>query len=248
MTPPPTLHPRAFTLVELIVASVILSFIVAATTVSLSQSLRARDAASARSDAFSRAITAADRIARDAETAVRDPVIEYTRVAVIPSGSADRRADSLLLFSRSMRRVRPASVPGGAEPPEGGEYEVHYRLQPPPRTPGAAQPPGHILWRRADPVPDDYPDGGGVAAPVAAGILSLTIQASNGLEWFDTWDSDYSGMPHALRITVAATDDRARTTAVARRTVALDRTPLPLETADDPAADPSTGSTTAPAP
>jgi len=247
MTPPPV-HPRAFTLVELIVASVILSFIVAATTVSLSQSLRARDAATSRSDAFFRAATAVDRIARDAECAVRDPVIEYTRVAVTPSGSADRRADSLLLFSRSMRRVRPSLVPGGAEPAEGGEYEVQYRLQPPPRTAGGVQPPGQILWRRADPVPDDYPDGGGVAAPVVGGILSLTIQASNGVEWFDAWDSDYSGMPHALRITVVATDGRARTTAVARRTVALDRTPLPLETASESATDSSGGATTAPAP
>ena len=238
---PRTHRPRAgFTLVELIVTAVIVAFIAAATTAALSQAVRARDGAGARSSALARAAGAADRIAQDVQAAVRDPDPLHVRVVVYDGASAAGEADSLLLFARTERRVRPARVPGTNDPPEGPSIEAHYRLEPDPTRPGTS-----VLWRRADPVPDDVPDGGGVAEPVVSGIISLSIQAADEAQWYDQWDSDYSGYPHAVRVTVVAADDRSRSTATARRTVALDRTPLPAASdTSDAAASTPTGATT----
>jgi len=55
------------------------------------------------------------------------------------------------------------------------------------------------------------------------------------------WDSDTDGYPHALRVTLVALADDGKTTAVARRVISLDRTPLP------PPAPADTGTSSQPA-
>jgi hypothetical protein len=230
---------RAFTLAEVIVGMVITAFLAAATTLAISQATRARDTSAARAQAHERAEAAASRIARDCETAVRDGEVYFTRLLVTdaPGPAGDR--DELLVYSRSARLVRPRAEQG-----EGGEYEVQYRLLSPPQpAPGG----GMVLWRRCDPVPDEVYDGGGIAAAVVDGVSALAILASDGQAWYASWDSDRSGYPHAVGVTVTATDDRGRTTAVARKVVALDRTPLPVnpvETEDDESTGSSGGGNT----
>ncbi len=247
---------RAFTLAEIIVAVVITSLLAGATTIAITQAVRSRDASAARLQAFSRAHGAAERIAADILTVVRDANLQYARVRITPGGSPDAERDDLLVYSRSMTLVRPRS-----ETPEGGEYEVQYRLEPvppfvqAPPSPGgssAGANTGLILWRRADPVPDDIPDGGGVATALVDGIVSLSFRAYDGSDWFDQWDSDQVGAPHAVSVTVSATDDRGRYVLSSRRIVAIDRTPLPIDTsaAADSTQQPTTGAggtTSAPA-
>lgn len=222
---------RAFTIAEIIVALVITGFLALATSIAVSQTVRARDASVARVEAHMRAETAASRIAADVENAVRDPEVIFTRLLIVNRASgADM--DEILLFTRSLRLVRPRAEQG-----EGGEYECQYRLQP--AAPGAiggiamsgaqanSYQPVYSLWRRADPVPDEYPDAGGVAAAIVTGMASLSIRAYNGSSWLDSWDSDRDGYPHAVVITAVATDNSGRYSATARRLVALDRTPIP---------------------
>jgi hypothetical protein len=79
-----------------------------------------------------------------------------------------------------------------------------------------------------DPVPDDIPDGGGVATAIVDGIVSLDIKAYDGSAWSSSWETDDTGYPHAVSITVSATDDSGRYEAVCRRIVAIDRTPIPV--------------------
>lgn len=222
--------PRAaFTLIELLLAALLAAGIAGAIAVSLSQALRARAASESRGDAFSRASAAVDRIALDIQNLVRTGDLFDARVLLVEGGvgqSSDPRStqrDELLLFSFSPRPARPLS-----DQNEGAVYEVQYRLQTPPDPAAAA----YVLWRRADPVPDDTPDGGGVASPIVRGIASLSIEAFDGSGWHDDWDSDRDGYPHALRITVLArSDDRIRPVeAFARRTIAIDRTPTPYAT------------------
>lgn len=225
---------RAFTLVELIVALLVGVIVAGATTASLTQFSKAKARASARQEAFGRAQAAAARIAEDARQLVRDHDLTFAlvRVADGREGSLDR--DSLLLLVRSLRPVR-----GMSGVPEGAESEVQYKVLPdssPARRPG--------LWRRADAPPDKNELAGGVAQLVVPSITALLIQASDGTSWFDSWDSDRDGYPHALRVTVTATADDGVTTAVARRLIAIDRTPLPPPTTDASA---TTGSAQAPA-
>ncbi len=217
-------HP-GFTLIELLLATLIAAGIAGAVTVSLSQALRARTNSEGRQEAFARAAAAVDRIALDAQNLVRSGDLYDARVLLVDSEGADPASqhDELLLFSTSPRQSRAAS-----EQNEGDAYEVQYRLQ----TPADSSAPGYILWRRADPFPDETPDGGGVATPIVRGIVALAIEAFDGESWFATWDSDRDGYPHALRITAMARGGAEKPVeAAARRTVAVDRVPIPYATA-----------------
>jgi type II secretion system protein J len=218
-------YPRAFTLVELLLAAIITALVAGATTVALSQMARAKNGSEARQEAMSRADAAAARIALDVATIVRDEDLSIARVAVKDGGTPGAEADELLLITRSLRRVR-----GLPESPEGADFEVQYRL--------GADGDGPALWRRVDPALDDYPDAGGVATPVAQGVVRLSVEANDGTNWVSAWDSDSDGYPYGIRVAVTAQDSGKRATVTVRKLIALDRTPPPPASADD------TGSTT----
>lgn len=235
----PDTRQRGFTLVELIVSTIMLSVIVGATTLVVFQSLRSRDAARAGGEAFSRAQIAAGRIVADAQNALRDTDLLKGKVQVTAGGVGG--TSGLLLLTHQQRPVRT-----GYEVPEGEEYEVQYRLEP--ATIRAASANSRLaqysLWRRADPNLDDTVDGGGVAAAVVDGVTTLTVEAYDGQKWLTAWDSDADGYPFALRVTVSACDEAGKRVSTARRVVAIDRTPLPLpapEEETDSATDPATG-------
>lgn len=209
---------RGFTLAELIIATVMLGILVTASYIAVSQTIRARDKSQSRSDAFSRASAAADLIAGDAASALRDADLTDCRIAIMRDGKPGLGQDGLLLFSHLTRSVRPEATQA-----EGEEAEVQFRVQP-----GEKQ--GTMtLWRRTDPVIDDVPDGGGVATALIDGVKGVKIEANNGTDWLDEWDSDNDGLPHAVRISVTGTDDATKESVVVRRVIALDRVPLPSE-------------------
>lgn len=209
---------RGFTLAELIIASVMLGILVTASYIAVSQTIRGRDKSQSRSDAFSRAAAAADLIAADATSALRDADLTDCRIAIIRDGKPGQGQDGLLLFSHLTRSVRPEATQA-----EGEEAEVQFRVQP-------GQKQGTMtLWRRTDPVVDDVPDGGGVATALIDGVKGVKIEANNGTDWLDEWDSDNDGLPHAVRISVTGTDDASKESIVVRRVIALDRVPLPSE-------------------
>ena len=82
---------------------------------------------------------------------------------------------------------------------EGGEYESQYRVED-----DAA---GSVLWMRRDAVPDENSEGGGLAIPAVEGVIGISIEAYDGEAWYPDWDSDFMGLPWALRIEVTATGD-----------------------------------------
>lgn len=207
--------PRAFSLVEVIVTIVIAALIAAATTTVVAQMIDARDASRSLEASARRAATAVDAIAADIYAAVRSDDLLHARVQIVSAGIAQSDRDELLLLTRRRQPLR--ELP---ENPEGSDFEAAYKL--------LDDPPHAVsLWRRIDPALDPYQDAGGVASRVARHIAFLKLEAYDGHEWFDAWDSDLDGYPHAIRVTVGATDDANRRLAVARRVVALDRVPIP---------------------
>ncbi len=239
IAPRPRPSPRAFSLVELIVGGVIAALVASATASSLSMLLKSRATSANRQQAFARADAAASRIASDAASLVRDPVLAMSRLRVLDRGGDANPHDELLLLTRSIRPIR--SSEDGAE---GGEYEVQYRVE------GNAFGPrsNESLWRRIDHAFDDNQEGGGIASPIVPSVSSLSIEAYDGESWYPAWDSDSDGYPHALRVIVRATSDDASVFATARRVIAIDRTPLPPPEQDDSNSDspnqPSSPSTT----
>jgi type II secretion system protein J len=206
---------RGFTLVELTVAAIISALIAGATAVSIASLSRAKSKAAGREQAFARAELAAGRMALDLQSAVRDSDLRFAHISVRSGREGEWDRDEVLILSRSLRPLR------GTDDPEGGEYEVQYRIMDDPRDGGPA------LWRRVDAGHDSAIDAGGMASILARGVISLSIEAMDSQEWFETWDSDLNGLPHAVRVMVTARDDEGLSRAVVRRVVALDRVPLP---------------------
>jgi hypothetical protein len=159
-------------------------------------------------------------IARDVAECARDSDLIFAKVQVADGGDEGRERDGLLMLIRTLGRVR-----GLEDSPEGEDFEVQYRIE--------DGPSGLTLWRRADPALDEAIDGGGMATPVAPGLVALSIEASDEQDWWPLWDSDSDGLPHGLRVTVTATDDEGRVRAVARKVIAIDRTPLPPPVKED---------------
>ena len=206
---------RAFTLVEVIVSVVITAMIAGATTTIVSNILRSRDASRSLELAMRRAHSAADAIAADLPTIARDSNLFFARLQIISAGVGAADRDELLFIARQLRRVR-----GLDDSPEGGDFEIAYKLIDDRN--GTPE-----LWRRVDPALDQSQDAGGVASRIASNVRFFRLEASDGESWYDQWDSDYDGYPHAIRITIGATDDDGKRLTVARRIVAIDRVPLP---------------------
>lgn len=221
-------HRRGFTLVELIAASVIVAMIGGATTLVIFRMGRTQRAA-ANQEAYSRADFAAELMARDVLTVNRDPNLTFARLSVRYGGQAQPEAarDELTMLSVTGRRVRPNPSHN-----EGPVHEVQYRVGTGSgpavlSVSGVAETPTALL-RREDPNPDEYLDAGGVVTPVVPGVVGVRIQAFDGTTWFDDWDTDSDGYPHAVRVTVTARSDDGSVTRVSRRTIAVDRVPLPV--------------------
>jgi type II secretion system protein J len=224
---------RAFTLIELIVAVIVGTVVAGATTTAVMTLVRGKNRAIARHEAYRRAETAVSRVAMDLQSVIRDRDLAACRVMVTDSGPGvgGVESDGLLVFTRSLVAVR-----GGEGVPEGADREVQYKLM--------AEGTGSSLWRRTQAGVDDYSNAGGVATPVVDGIVSFTVRAMDRASWFDAWDSDSLGMPHAVAVTAVGVSDDGTVRATARRVVAIDRVPIAPEAATTDSAGGGTAGTT----
>jgi prepilin-type N-terminal cleavage/methylation domain-containing protein len=224
---------RGFTLVELMVAALMTAFVLGAVTMSLSQLSRAKFGAREQLAAHLRADAALNAVRRDVISVLRDPDLFWTRLLLTdhsissPYGQMDR--DEILVFNSQLRPIRDLDFIG-----DGAEFEAHIRIE--------EDADGIVLWQRRDAVPDEYPRGGGVATPLISGVVSLGIEAYDGELWNPSWDSDFDGLPLAIRVTVVASgcrdgaDPYDSTLAILRTVIPIDRVPPPNEppAEDDP--------------
>ena len=220
---------RGFTMLEFILAGILLAMVLVAMGMAMQQVVKARNATRGRVDAHLRADAALRMIRRDLVSLLRREDLFYTRVLltdnwVVREGEQVSR-DEILVFNNRMQATRDLQYNG-----DGMEFETHYRVE--------DDDLGPMLWQRRDPMPDAYPEGGGIVTPVVEGIMGLNITAWNGLDWLDEWDSDEDGIPWAFRITVTATGAIAgqptsnQPIATLRTAVPIDRSRMPLEVAD----------------
>jgi hypothetical protein len=186
--------------VELLIAGVITAFLLGAVSVCLRQLTDARLRSRMNLEAYVRADAALAALRRDVISVLRDPDLFFTRFLLFdgtensPLGHLDR--DEFIVFNTALRPIRDLDFMG-----DGMEFETQYRIQ--------EDALGAVLWQRRDAVPDEYPRGGGTVTPLAAGVVSLGVEAYDGDLWYPEWDSDYDGLPRAVRITVTASGQRA---------------------------------------
>ena len=129
--------------------------------------------------------------------------------------------DEILVFNTRLRPVRYRDFIG-----DGMEFESGFRV--------AEDDFGPVLWQRRDPVPDEYPLGGGVATPRVEGVVSLMFEAYDGNQWYDVWDSDVEGLPWAVRVTVVASGHRTGEDPYSAPLVSV-RTVVPIDRVVPPA-------------
>ena len=229
-----------FTLIELVVAGTIAGMVLMSVTFALAQLSKTRNIARERVEAFQRSSMSIEALRRDIAAITRTDDLFDTRFLLTTREASARtggheRSD-LLIFNISLRPIRPIEYQG-----EGREYETHYRVE--------DDELGSALWRRRDMVPDERPDGGGLAEPIADGIVGFLVEASDGDGgWRTEWDSDVDGLPKLVRITVTATgvpvgaDKVGLTPDVDLRTVvAIDRLIAPKPDPETEEEEPTTG-------
>ena len=237
-----------FTLIELVVAGTIAAMVLMAVTFALAQLSKTRNIARERVEAFQRASMSIEALRRDIAAMIRTDDLFDTRFLLTTREASSRtggheRSD-LLMFNISLRPLHPIEYQG-----EGREYETQYRVE--------DDELGSALWRRRDMAPDERPDGGGLAEPIADGVVGFLVEASDGEGgWRTEWDSDVDGVPKLVRITVTATgipvgsDSVSLTPDVDLRTVvAIDRLiapkPDPEPEEDQPTTETPAGGTAA---
>jgi type II secretory pathway component PulJ len=213
---------RGFTLIELLVAGMMATIVLGGITISLSQLSSAKAISRQRLDAFSRCDAALRSIRKETITVLRRGDLFDTRILISDLSSRHEgvqvQRDELLIFNGNLRANKEIDFNG-----EGLEYESQFRIED-----GESR---LALWKRRDPILDDNPIGGGVATPIAEGIVSLQIEAFDGASWFGQWDSDERGIPEAIRITVTSTGMQLHDTST--RNVTL-RTIVPLDRVRSP--------------
>jgi len=221
-------------MVEFILAAVLLALILLAMTVAMQQVVKARNRARGRIDAYIRADAAVRLLRRDLVSLLRREDLYYTRVLLedqtIEQDRIEYGRDQILVFNNRLQATRDIEYNG-----DGLEFETQYRIE--------TDDFGPALWQRRDAMPDAFPRGGGIISPAVEGIVGLDIEAWNGVNWFDQWDSDEEGLPWAFRVTVTATGAALgqrpsdHPFAVLRTVVPIDRSRMPLEVADARLAD-----------
>ena len=184
---------RGFTLIELIIAGVMAAIVLGGITTALSQLGSTKSISRQRLEAYSRCDTALRTLRRDIITTLRRGDLFETRLLITNSTHRFQGhildEDELLVFDGTLRANKEIDFNG-----EGMEYETQFRIEP--------NDVSSALWKRRDAILDDNPIGGGMATPIADGIIALQFEAFDGYSWFSQWDSDESGIPQALRVSV----------------------------------------------
>ena len=204
------------------VAGMMASIVLGGITISLSQLGSAKSICRQRLEAYSRCDTALRTIRKETITVLRRGDLFHTRMLISDFSArhngkqVDR--DELLVFNGNLRANKEIDFNG-----EGFEYESQFRIE--------DTESGLALWKRRDPILDDNPVGGGIATPIAEGIISLQLEAFDGSSWLGQWDSDENGIPEAIRITVTSSgmeeNDTATSNVTLRTIVPLDRVRSP---------------------
>ncbi len=226
---------RGFTLLELLVAGLITAFVTSAVGLSLRQLVGTKGATKERLEAHLRADAALSAMRRDLASALRREDLFYTRLLITdgaaPSPLGYLERDEILVFNNCLRPTRHVDFIG-----EGTEFETQYRIE--------EDDLGPVLWRRRDPMPDEYLYAGGIAAPLVEGIVEVSVEAYDGDRWYPDWDSDFDGLPLALRVTVMASGHRPGADVFDSPLAAL-RTVIPIDRVAPPPQEPEEDEATA---
>lgn len=179
---------RAFTLVELLLASMMTAMILGSAFVSLSIVLKAYKELGSKTNLAETARLILDRMRADLESAFLSPHSDITRFVGYDQINGDLPADSLTFISAINK---PINTGGGSS----DLAEIQYYIDVDESTPE------RWLLRRMDYTPDTDPFSGGELALLGPRVTSLDFQYFDGMAWWPEWDSS-SEIPMAVNISL----------------------------------------------
>ena len=217
----------AFTLIELIISASLMTMILVSSYVCLMAGVHGRELVQQRSDVAQTGRVVLNLIAADLRAAT--PLSQTNAFLGMDRLMGEVEADNLDFATHRYSPERRH---------EGDWAEVSYYVS------QNKESGLNTLYRRRDPTPDPEPLMGGSKEELAVGVMGLRFEYYDGFEWFDEWgdiegkaqlmefpDSNMSGMPAAVRITLA-----------------LDPDPKPLDKGTKSAEGPGITTTNAPLP
>ena len=188
------LRKTGFTLVEVLVASTIGSFVALVAVGSLRVIIVSSEVVDHNINAAAEVRFAANMIARDLVNFYRDENSQNTKFIATVQDLEDGGSTSYLIFY-TVGRTRAR-----ANQPEGDIYEVEYYLTKDEET--------SALMRRLWPNPHEDLEPGGILSVIAEDIEIFDIRYFDGEEWSDEWPEEMQALPHLAEITLVARSER----------------------------------------
>ena len=179
-----------FTLVEVLVASTIGSFIALVAVGSLRVIIGGSETVEHNINAAAEVRFAANMIAKDLTNFYRDKNYSNTRFIGTIEDLDDGSSTSYIVFytvGRTKARV---------DRPEGDIYEVEYYLAKDEET--------SSLMRRQWPNPHEELEPGGILTAIAENVEIFEIRYFDGEEWAEEWSEEIQSLPHLAEVTVVA--------------------------------------------
>ena len=188
------LKKTGFTLVEVLVASTIGSFVALVAVGSLRVIIVSSEMVDENINAAAEVRFAANMIARDLVNFYRDENFENTKFIATVQELEDGSSTSYLVFYALGRTKARAAQP------EGDIYEVEYFLTKDDET--------SALMRRLWPNPSEDLEPGGILSVIAEDIEIFDIRYFDGEEWSDEWPEEMRALPQLAEITLVASSEQ----------------------------------------
>jgi type II secretion system protein J len=210
---------KAFTLVELLVATVIATLVAVTAVGALHTITASREKVNQYLTAMEELRYAADMIRNDLMNLYRDKDRKAMKfIGDFPDGNYQLGSD--LMFNTIN------SAPARPGQPEGDVYEVEYFIK--------ADEEQSILMRRLDPYFYEKDTTGGVLAPIAENIVAFDVRYYD-LEsdtWETQWDEERKNLPTVIEVTLAANLPEQKKVLTNSFMVRFPRLPVTVETSN----------------
>ena len=185
----------AFTLVELLVATVIGVLVVVVAIATFRSVSRSRETARYYSEMMAQGRYALDQIRDDLANFYRSAEPQQMRLVGIKGGTIEQPADRLIIYAVQDRPIKE-------KPGESDIYEVEYGLTINKKSPY------RMLARRCAAL--DHPGSvvsGGILTRIMQPMHSLEFEYFDGSQWLRQWDSR-EGFPFLVRISLELANEK----------------------------------------
>ncbi|MGI6456244.1 MAG: type II secretion system protein GspJ [bacterium] len=179
---------RAFTLIEVILATTVSAMVLAGAFATLSTLLNAYKKQEGRYSSTDMAKLILDRMRQDISSAFMSPHRDITRFVCMDQQTGDFSTDILTFISNINSTIQTGQGTTDLA-------EVQYYIDLDDTTPE------RWLVRRYDITPDDDPFTGGTIALLGPKVVSLNFEFYDGEIWYPGWDSS-AQLPVAVYITI----------------------------------------------